>query len=997
MRMIGHFEKLLEEITANPRKRIAELPLLSTSEQEQLIVNWNHTEQPYPEDKTISQLIEEQVAKTPDNIAVVYENQQLTYRELDERANQLAHYLQAEGVGPEKLVAVCLDRSLEMMIALLGILKAGGAYVPLDAQQPQARLTAILRNSQARILLTQKRFASLLQWVKNEIPILICLDDEDAIFNNQPKQQLKITHYPYQTSYVIYTSGSTGEPKGVPNVHHGTVNTLCWLKNYSKINTDDIVLQKTPYTFDVSLLELFLPLMSGATLVMAQPEGHKDPYYLADIIIKKRISMLHFVPSMLYAFLHSLDMSFNQKIRKIKFYTAGEALSHSLVKLFFEKLPHCELHNLYGPTETSIVNTNYYVGTEEENGNCVSIGRPFWNTTIYILDRALNPVPIGVPGELHLGGVGLARGYLNRPDLTAEKFIANPFATSADVQREDTRLYKSGDLCRWLPDGNIEYISRIDYQVKIRGFRIELGEIETHLRNHPEIKEAIVLAREDEPGNKQLVVYYRVKNSTHALTANQLKEYLRTKLPDYMVPPFYMLMDVFPQTSNGKLDRKALLPPTITDQQENYIAPHIIHEQDLVEIWEEVLNKKHIGIKDNFFELGGHSLLLIQLINKITQRYPNVPLKIADIYQNPTIEEQAKILLYSLPNKATNIITPISRRGNKPALFIIHSALGMIFQYLSFSTLPDRPVFGISSPYFGTNKKFTSLTEMATYYSQHIKAIQPTGPYYIAGYSLGGYVAIEIARQLHLEKDLDSLVILIDIINPENTKLDEREEKEETLTAVETVKNNLIQLNLSTPQIQEMAQALAVAIDDANQLVNHYHPKPYPGRIALLSAEIEKPRFPEDKDLFRGWIKILPHLMVTCIQGYHLDLFNLEHAAQTVEKVQMVLESHSNEPIWHDTTLTATARNFIYAAQNNDIVALDLCIKRKVNINVKDNQGYTALHWAIIKQHLNIVLLLLEAGANIHSKNLQGQTAKMLAKAIGNKEIIELLQFDFSH
>jgi amino acid adenylation domain-containing protein len=503
-RMAGHFQTLLEGIITNPNQLLSELPLLTSAEQQQL-QTWNQTQVDYPLDRCLHQWIEAQVERTPDAIAVRFEGQHLTYRELNERANQLAHYLQTRGVKPEVLVGICVDRSLEMVIGLLGILKAGGAYLPFDPSYPLERLAFMLEDSQVPVLLTQ---AHLVDWLPPHQAEVICLDRDWTEIAQESNQTIDSGVTSSNLAYVIYTSGSTGKPKGAMNTHRSICNRLLWMQDEYQLSGGDRVLQKTPFSFDVSVWEFFWTLMSGATLVVARPDGHKDPAYLVQLIAEQQITTLHFVPSMLRVFLEEPEVERCDSLRHVM--CSGEALPVDLQNRFFERL-NAKLHNLYGPTEAA-VDVTYWQCQPEADQRSVPIGRPIANTQMYVLDSHLQPVPIGITGELYIGGVNVARGYLNRPALTAEKFLPDPFFNHGKTSPTPhsplptPHLYKTGDLARYRPDGAIDYLGRLDHQVKLRGFRIELGEIETVLAQHPDIQEAVVLVQES-LGTKRLIAY----------------------------------------------------------------------------------------------------------------------------------------------------------------------------------------------------------------------------------------------------------------------------------------------------------------------------------------------------------------------------------------------------------------------------------------------------------------------------------------------------------
>ncbi|AYX31225.1 amino acid adenylation domain-containing protein [Burkholderia pseudomallei] len=647
-RYVTYWRRLLEGMTAGPANvSVARLPLLDEAERKQVVYAWNATERDYPIEQCIHQLFEAQVDRKPEAIALTFEGQRLSYAELNARANRLAHYLQGRGVGPDRLVALCAERGIEMVVGLLAILKAGGAYVPLDPSHPPERLRRMLDDTNPVAVLVDDIGADALASFESHVAARsprVHLSRDIAQWRacspanpSTPRERAA-----RRLAYVIYTSGSSGEPKGVMNEHRGVVNRLWWMQQTYALDERDAVLQKTPFSFDVSVWEFFWPLMSGARLVIAKPEGHKDPAYLSELIDRERVTTLHFVPSMLQAFLEDEGAARGcGSVKRVM--CSGEALPPSLVKRFYRCLPDARLHNLYGPTEAA-VDVTAWACDAEEGGASVPIGRPIANTRIYVLDGYGQPVPRGVAGELYIGGVQVARGYLNRPELTRERFVDDPFVAGG-------RLYKTGDLARWRTDGSLEYLGRNDFQVKIRGFRIELGEIEAQLARVAGVREAVVLAREAAPdtkrhaasnensasnsGEKRLVAYYTGDADATALRAQAAQH-----LPSYMVPSAYVRLDVWPLTPNGKLDRHALpAPADDAYARAEYEAPQGAKEEALAAIWKDLLPVERISRHDNFFELGGHSLLAITLIEHM--RRANLHADVTTLFTAPTLADLA--------------------------------------------------------------------------------------------------------------------------------------------------------------------------------------------------------------------------------------------------------------------------------------------------------------------------------------------------------------------
>jgi amino acid adenylation domain-containing protein len=633
-RMLGHFKTLLEGIVANPQTKIADLPLLSVAEYHQLTVSWNDTFADYPQNQCIHQLFEAQVERTPDATAVTFEDKQLTYRELNSYSNKLAHHLQKLGVGSSVLVGICMERSVEMIVGCLSILKAGGAYLPLDPSYPQERLRFMIEDSQISVLLTQEKLVEQLPDVvtctyqDSPNPRVICLDTDWNTITQESSENLTSSVTRDNLAYVIYTSGSTGKPKGVA-VPHKAVNRLLFNTNYITLVPNDKIAQASNTSFDAATFEIWGALLHGAQLVGISRDVTLSPQDFTRQLRQDGISVLFLTTALFQQIVRAIPDAF-ATLRCLLF--GGEAVDPRWVRKVLKQGAPQQLLNVYGPTEGTTFSSYYWVQDVPEEATSIPIGRPITNTQIYLLDEQLQPVPIGVLGELYIGGDGLAQGYLNRPELTSLAFIPNPFS-----QKPGTRLYKTGDLARYRSDGNIEFLGRSDNQVKIRGFRIELAEIEAVLSQHPAVAEAVVIVQEDIPADKHLVAYV-VPNKGQAPTSSELRQFSTEKLPNYMVPSIYMILESLPLTPNGKVDRR-VLPAVDTlslDPKEDYVAPRTTVEEELAEIWAKVLGKQQVGVHDNFFELGGHSLLATQLTSRIRDRF-KVELPVRILFEAPTV------------------------------------------------------------------------------------------------------------------------------------------------------------------------------------------------------------------------------------------------------------------------------------------------------------------------------------------------------------------------
>ncbi|MDR7123076.1 amino acid adenylation domain-containing protein, partial [Rheinheimera soli] len=646
-RMSNYFIQATDLLLSDVNANSYELSLLSEQERQLLLFDYNSTTNDYCSESNIHGLFETQVQQTPDAVALEFEDKRLSYAELNDKANALAGYLiEHYQLGQESLVGIYLERSIEMVVAVLATLKAGGAYVPLDPDYPQSRLNFMLEDASPHVVLSNNGLASKLSGVKT-----VCLDDEQLNSDLHQKNNCILPSVAAnQLAYVIYTSGSTGQPKGVMVEHQALVNRISWMEREYVTQPGDKVLQKTPFSFDVSVWELMWPLVKGATLVMTRPGGHKEPEYLVNTIRFHKITRIHFVPSMLSSLLAQQDLSDCHSLRQV--FCSGEALGQKLAISFIEQYPHIALHNLYGPTEAAIDVTYYHCQADLTESTSTPIGRPIDNTQLYVLGANKSLLPHGAAGELYIGGVGLARGYLGRPELTAERFIDNPYYQSEQGQSQ--RLYRTGDLVKWLPTGNLAYLGRLDQQVKVRGFRIEIGEVENAIATYEDVRDSVVVMSALPSGENGLVAYVvapSITEETEESFCEGLRQHLLALLPEYMLPMVTMLLGALPLTANGKLDRRALPAVDVTAHLKQYVAPRTQTEEVLCRVWHEVLGVEPVGIYHNFFELGGHSLLAVNVISQIKGTM-DADIQLRDFFNGATIAEIATQIDTQRLNKA---------------------------------------------------------------------------------------------------------------------------------------------------------------------------------------------------------------------------------------------------------------------------------------------------------------------------------------------------------
>jgi amino acid adenylation domain-containing protein len=868
---------------------------LTDAERHRILVEWNNTAKPYPSTRCVHELVEAQAEENPKAIAVSHQTRELTYAELNARANQLARVLREKGVGPDVPVGVCLRRSLELPAALLAVLKAGGACVPLDPDYPKDRLTYILEDSRAPVLITQPALHASLGEVQAQI---LYLDDQWNVVAGQSRENLPSAAQAENLAYVIYTSGSTGKPRGVLLTHRGLVNHGIASIDLYGITRKDRMLQFASLSFDITVEEIFPTWFAGATLVLRSDQMSLAASDFLTWIRQQHITVLDLPTAYWHELVHEVSESHEQLPKSLRLVIVGGEKASASAYAAWLKVGGNRVRwvNTYGPTEASVIVSAYEPDPSQPFPENLPIGRPIANVRLYVLDSDLNPVPVGEAGELHIGGPGVARGYLNHPELTRTKFIPDPF-----IADPDARLYKTGDMVRYLPDGNIEFQGRIDFQVKIRGFRIELGEIEAALEKHPGVAQAVVTAREVN-GEKRLAGY--VVALPNAATAGELRKFLKTSLPEYMIPADFVFLKSFPLTPNGKVDRRALPAPEPTEPSdvEGFVPPRDEFESRMASLWEQVLSKRPIGMRDNFFELGGHSLLALRLTSRIEKQFGK-KLTITALLQAPTVESLVAMLRQE--NPAWSPLVPLQTAGTKPTLFFVHGLGGTVMRFheLAKQMVPDQPLFCFQAQ--GIDGKLPCLDtveDMAALYLEHLRAAQPEGPYFLGGYSFGGLVAIEMARTLIAEREDVRALTLVDTYLPSPKKgqsLVQRFFSLSTQQKVAYLKKRSIRYfrgikrridAISLPQsIKDVREACAVA-------ENKYCPQVYPGRVILFRASEKALRGLDDPK--EGWLKYAAGgIEVHEIDADHGNILNGPQVKQLASQIRSRLEQAQHEAI----------------------------------------------------------------------------------------------------
>jgi amino acid adenylation domain-containing protein len=755
-RLLGHWEKLLEGVVVNPDRRLSRIPLLLDDERRQVLVTWNQTGQDYPAGDCVHQLFEIQAAQQPEATAVEDGDGRLTYGELNSRANQLARHLRERGVGPEVRVAVALERSADLVVALLAVLKAGGAYVPLDPSDPPRRLAFMVEDARAGILVCDHQVMS--PTVPDGLAS-VNLDTDRERIERESNQNLDSGTSAEHLAYVMYTSGSTGQPKGIA-VPHRAITSLVRNTDYVRLTSADRVAQISNVSFDAATFELWGALLNGGRLVLIPREVALSPQDFAAEIRERGITALFLTTALFNQLAAALPVAFGA-VRHVLF--GGEAVDPRWVREVLEHGPPERLLHVYGPTETTTFATWHLVRAVSQEAFTVPIGRPIANTRAYVLDQHLEPVPVGIPGELYLGGSGLARGYLGQAALTAERFVPDPFAATVSGSAGG-RLYRTGDRVRWRPDGALEFLGRMDDQIKLRGFRVEPSEIEVTLSRHPMVRKCAVVVRDDLPGGPALVAYVAPGSAPDRLVP-EIRSYLRHRIPQYMMPAAFVVLDDLPLSPNGKVARRALPPPNGVrpEQDACFAPPHTPVEKALAEIWQELLGIERVGIDDNFFDLGGHSLLAVRLFAEIERTFER-RLPISTLIQAPTVGKLAEILERG-PGEPDAGLVVLQAGGRHPPLYLVHGDNGHVMGYRGLVSRlgPDQPVYGLEAPSGSYGQPVLStIEELAAKYLRQMRATQPAGPYFLCGHCVAGLLAFEMARQLRAAGQDVALLALIE-------------------------------------------------------------------------------------------------------------------------------------------------------------------------------------------------------------------------------------------
>jgi len=884
-RLLSHYRVLLESIVGDPSRRLSELRLLSDRQRHRLVSEWARPPREASRAATVLERLDAQVDERPNAVAVECEDRSLTYHELDEQANQLARHLRRLGVRRESRVAVCDERSMDLVVGLLGVLKAGGVYVPLDPQLPEERLAFLLDDVQPDAVVTRRRLLPA-AWKRHAR--LVCFDADRAQIRDEHQTSLPTIVEPDDLAYVIYTSGSSGTPKGVMISHRALGSHCVGMIRHYELGADDRVLQFASTSFDPSIEQILTTLMAGGALVL-RPNVVWSADELWHEILRQRLTVVNLPPGVFRPWIEAAaargDPDRFGELRLV--IVGGDVLPPASVAIWRNTAPaSVRLLNAYGPTEATITSTLFDVSRYDEriHPDGVPIGRPAGNSLVYVLDENLEPVPIGVRGEIYLGGEGVARGYWRRPELTAEKFTRDPFGVDSGA-----RLYKTGDFARWLPDGYLDFLGRSDGQVKVRGFRIELQEIEAALSRHPDVKEAVVGVETAGGGEKRLVAYL-VFRGRDGQAPGSVRRFLQKRLPAYMVPSAFVTLDALPLTSNGKVDRNALSPvgSDRPETERGYVAPRNAVERRLAAIWRELLDVEHVGVADDFFELGGDSLLAVQLAIRITSAF-GMDFRLSTLLDASTVEQLAAILGSRQPIRDRGSLVPLQPDGSKPPFFCVHAVGGHALRYRKLAQLlgPDQPFYAIEAQGVdGKQLPQTRVEEMAAQYLREIVELVPEGPYYLGGYCSGGIIAYEMAQQLVGAGRRVGHLVFIDTCHP---RLWERPAfGTRVFRAIKRFARTLIHLGFrllgrSTPRC--ISDRLVNEV--MRRALTGYVPRPYAGRVTLIRSTTH----PCDGHPLMGWADLVEGgIDVRTVPGEHAVILSDHHVEHAAGGLRAVLD-----------------------------------------------------------------------------------------------------------
>jgi amino acid adenylation domain-containing protein len=952
--MADHFQRLFEKALAAPDKELSAISLLDEAEYKQVVETWNDTTAEFPGHQCIHEIVEQEAERRPDAIAIEFGPDNITYAQLNRRANRIARRLREQGVRPEEFIGVMLERSSDLVVAMLATLKAGAVYVPINLSDPPMRVRFVIENAGIKTLLTSK---SIVERVTETDLTVVCIDSDDSRDDSLDVNETSSRVDPDNLAYLMYTSGSTGTPKGV-GITHRNVAALVKSANYGRFNSDETFLQLAPSSFDASTFEIWACLLNGGRLVV-YPPGTPSLSELGEFVARNQITSLFLTTGLFHQFVDTNVRSIGAVKQLL---TGGDVLSPVHLNKAVEQIEDCSFVNCYGPTEATVMACAYQVGPNRP-ATSVPIGRPISNSRVYIVN-SYQPAGVGERGELFIGGAGLGRGYHNRPELTAERFVPDPYGPAG------SRLYRTGDAARYLNTGLIQFLGRVDNQVKVSGFRIEPGEIETALCSHPNVTAAIVLAREDTPGDKRLVAY-AVAGGDPPPTGEELRNYLRERVPEYMVPSAVMMLDSLPLTSHGKVDQNALPAPQIASRSgKDYVAPQNGLQQQLVDIWEELFKLHPIGITDNFFELGGHSLMMIMLVARIEERLGR-RVAMAELFTDPTIERLAELIGHGKETLFQSLVLPMQPEGTNPAFFSPHASGGNLWCY---KDLVQH--IGIEQPFYGVQPRtpetglvvHTEIEAMATEYVKAIRSVQPAGPYFLGGWSMGGVIAFEMAQQLQAQGETIGYLGLIDTSAPTGERSDHNwamllstfaldlgvtsENLRPLLEKIsafpqmtqlrkvwaEVKSSGLIPSDMTLVEFRKIFDIFKV---NANTMET-YRPREYRGKITLFSAEQEnlvdlwifrntpsedgesgsprpnattrlkelsksaqnllKKESPEDwhapppRDPFRGWEKLATEgIDLHLVPGDHFSMMREPHVNVLAEQLRLSIESSMRE------------------------------------------------------------------------------------------------------